>query len=110
MARDFLPPEHADSWGEFHARLEYEMERQRGGLAPLWSAVVGEDLDPGGTAASADEHHVGMLEALHAPATLRRMTAYAAWLRAFAPSFTKISTTAECKLSVLYMGAVQPST
>jgi hypothetical protein len=24
MGRQFLPPEEADSWGEFHARLEFE--------------------------------------------------------------------------------------
>ena len=24
MGREFLPPEEADSWGEFHARLEFE--------------------------------------------------------------------------------------
>jgi drug/metabolite transporter (DMT)-like permease len=41
MARESLPPEHADSWGEFHARLEDELARQRDVLAPLWSAVAG---------------------------------------------------------------------
>jgi hypothetical protein len=41
MGREFLPPEQADSWGEFHARLELELERQGGALAPLWSAVAG---------------------------------------------------------------------
>ena len=41
MAREFLPPEQADSWGEFNARLELELEGQRGVLAPLWSAVAG---------------------------------------------------------------------
>jgi hypothetical protein len=41
VAREFLPPEQADSWGEFNARLERELEGQRDVLAPLWSAVAG---------------------------------------------------------------------
>jgi len=41
MARDYLPPEQADSWGEFHARLEDELAGQRSALAPLWSALAG---------------------------------------------------------------------
>ena len=41
MARDFLPPEQADSWGEFNARLELELEGQRDLLTPLLSAVAG---------------------------------------------------------------------
>jgi drug/metabolite transporter (DMT)-like permease len=41
MGREFLPPEQADSWGEFNARLELELERQGDALTPLWSAVAG---------------------------------------------------------------------
>jgi hypothetical protein len=41
VAREFLPPEQAESWGEFNARLEVELEGQRGALAPLWSAGAG---------------------------------------------------------------------
>jgi peptidoglycan/LPS O-acetylase OafA/YrhL len=43
MAREFLPPEQADSWGEFNARLEHELELAGRGdaLAPLWWAVAG---------------------------------------------------------------------
>jgi hypothetical protein len=43
MARELLPPEQADSWGEFHARLELELERAGRGdaLAPLWWAIAG---------------------------------------------------------------------
>jgi hypothetical protein len=41
VAREILPPEQADSWGEFNARLERELEGQRDLLAPLWSAVAG---------------------------------------------------------------------
>jgi peptidoglycan/LPS O-acetylase OafA/YrhL len=41
VAREFLPPEQADSWGEFNARLERELERQRNVLTPLWSAGAG---------------------------------------------------------------------
>jgi hypothetical protein len=43
MGRELLLPEHADSWGEFHARLE--LERERDGrdrrLTPLWWSVAG---------------------------------------------------------------------
>ena len=28
MGRQFLPPEQADSWGEFHARLEVELDNR----------------------------------------------------------------------------------
>jgi len=41
MARQFLPPEQADSWGEFHARLELELESRGDLLVPLWWAVGG---------------------------------------------------------------------
>jgi hypothetical protein len=41
MRREFLPPEQADSWGEFHARLELELEGQADALAPLWWALSG---------------------------------------------------------------------
>jgi hypothetical protein len=41
MARDFLPPEQADSWGEFNARLEVELAGQQSALTPLWSVVSG---------------------------------------------------------------------
>ena len=41
MARDFLPPEEADSWGEFHARLADELAGQQNALAPLWSVLAG---------------------------------------------------------------------
>jgi hypothetical protein len=43
MDREFLPPEQADSWGEFHARLEHELEQTGRGdvLVPVWSAVAG---------------------------------------------------------------------
>ena len=46
MGRSAVPlprPEEADSWGEFHARLEMEMERASRGnpLTPLWWALGG---------------------------------------------------------------------
>ena len=41
MGRQFLPPEQADSWGEFHARLELELESRAGALVPLWWAAAG---------------------------------------------------------------------
>jgi hypothetical protein len=41
MGRDLPPPEQADSWGEFHARLELELEGQQGTLAWLWWALAG---------------------------------------------------------------------
>jgi len=41
MGREFLPPEDADSWGEFHARLEFEAASADGPLAPLWWSVAG---------------------------------------------------------------------
>ncbi len=41
MGRQYLPPEQADSWGEFHARLEFELENRGDPLAPLWLAVAG---------------------------------------------------------------------
>lgn len=36
MGREFLPPEEADSWGEFHARLESESADVGHPLMPLW--------------------------------------------------------------------------
>jgi peptidoglycan/LPS O-acetylase OafA/YrhL len=41
MGRQLLPPEQADSWGEFHARLELELESRGDRLVPLWRAVGG---------------------------------------------------------------------
>jgi hypothetical protein len=41
MGRQFLPPEQADSWGEFHARLELELESRGNPRAALWQAVAG---------------------------------------------------------------------
>ena len=41
MGREFLPPEQADSWGEFNARLERELEGQGDALVPLWWALAG---------------------------------------------------------------------
>ena len=41
MGRQFLPPEQADSWGEFHARLEVELDNRGDLLVPLWWALAG---------------------------------------------------------------------
>jgi len=41
MGRQLLPPEQADSWGEFHARLELELESRGDPLTPLWWAFAG---------------------------------------------------------------------
>jgi hypothetical protein len=41
MGRDFQPPEQADSWGEFHARLEWERTAVGSGWTGLWWAVAG---------------------------------------------------------------------
>jgi hypothetical protein len=43
MGREFLPPEEADCWSEYHARLELEAAGGRHGdrLRPLWGAVAG---------------------------------------------------------------------
>jgi hypothetical protein len=41
MGRDFQPPEQADSWGEFHARLEWERTAAGNGWTGLWWAVAG---------------------------------------------------------------------
>jgi hypothetical protein len=41
MGRDFQPPEQADSWGEFHARLEWERTAAGSGWTGLWWAVAG---------------------------------------------------------------------
>jgi len=40
MSREFLPPEEADSWGEFRARLEFELAEQGSWLTPLWGVVA----------------------------------------------------------------------
>jgi len=39
MGREFLRPEDADSWGEFHARLEYEQANTGSPLTLLWWLV-----------------------------------------------------------------------
>ena len=36
-----LPPEEADSWGEFHARLEREAAGHGRPLTPLWWSIAG---------------------------------------------------------------------
>jgi hypothetical protein len=36
MGRRVLPPEQADSWGEFHARLELEADAMGPWTTPLW--------------------------------------------------------------------------
>jgi hypothetical protein len=41
MGREFLPPEQADSWGEFHARLEFEAADPGHPLIPVWWIVGG---------------------------------------------------------------------
>jgi hypothetical protein len=43
MSRESLLPEQADSWGEFHARIERELESQDRGhrLTPLWWSLGG---------------------------------------------------------------------
>jgi hypothetical protein len=43
MGREFLLPEHADSWGEFNARLERELECRDHDhrLTPLWWSLGG---------------------------------------------------------------------
>src|ERR1700743_3289282 len=41
MGREILPPEQADSWGEFHARLEFEEAAPGSLLIPLCSAAAG---------------------------------------------------------------------
>ena len=41
VGREFLPPEEADSWGEYRARLEFEAANPPGSpLAPLWWIVA----------------------------------------------------------------------
>jgi hypothetical protein len=40
MGREFLPPEEAGSWGEFHARLEIEAAGAGSYLALLWWALA----------------------------------------------------------------------
>jgi peptidoglycan/LPS O-acetylase OafA/YrhL len=39
MGRELPPPEEADSWGEFHARLETEAASPGSPLTPLWWVV-----------------------------------------------------------------------
>ncbi|MGH3277743.1 MAG: hypothetical protein ACRDNW_01225 [Trebonia sp.] len=41
MGREFLPPEDAGSWGEFHARLELEQDGTGSRLTPLWWGGAG---------------------------------------------------------------------
>jgi hypothetical protein len=41
MGREFLPPEEADSWGEFHARLEFEAADPGPLLLPVWWTAGG---------------------------------------------------------------------
>ena len=41
MGREVLLPEQADSWGEFHARLEMELDSRDSLLIPLWWAMGG---------------------------------------------------------------------
>jgi hypothetical protein len=40
MGRELPPPEHADSWGEFHARIEQERAALGGPWSPLWRSVA----------------------------------------------------------------------
>jgi hypothetical protein len=40
MGRELLPPEDADSWGEFRARLEFELAAPGSWLTPLWGVVA----------------------------------------------------------------------
>ena len=40
MGRDLPPPELADSWGEFHARIEMERSAQENGRSACWRAVA----------------------------------------------------------------------
>jgi hypothetical protein len=43
MGRSAMPPrpEEADSWGEFHARLEAELAGRRSPWTPLWWVLAG---------------------------------------------------------------------
>jgi hypothetical protein len=41
MGRSVPPPEEADSWGEFHARLEFEAADPGSPLIPLWWIIAG---------------------------------------------------------------------
>jgi hypothetical protein len=40
MSRRALPPEQADSWGEFHARLEVESDAMGSWTTPLWWSLA----------------------------------------------------------------------
>jgi hypothetical protein len=40
MGREFFRPEDADSWGEFRARLEFELAEGGSWLTPLWGVVA----------------------------------------------------------------------
>jgi hypothetical protein len=41
MGREFLPPEQADSWGEYRARLEMENQARVNPWRPLWWGLDG---------------------------------------------------------------------
>ena len=41
MSREFQPPEQADSWGEFHARIERESTAAGSCPSGLWWGVAG---------------------------------------------------------------------
>jgi peptidoglycan/LPS O-acetylase OafA/YrhL len=40
MGRDLPPPGYADSWGEFHARMEQERAALSGRWSPLWRSAA----------------------------------------------------------------------
>jgi hypothetical protein len=40
MGRDLPPPEHADSWGEFHALIEQERAALSARWSPLWRSAA----------------------------------------------------------------------
>jgi hypothetical protein len=41
MGRSLLPPEDADSWGEYRARLEFERATAGSLWTPVWWAIAG---------------------------------------------------------------------
>ena len=59
MGREFQPPEQADSWGEFHARLEQEMTTSQSSWSGLWWSVAGLLFGVGliSCAYAVQEHH-----------------------------------------------------
>jgi hypothetical protein len=59
MGREFQPPEQADSWGEFHARLELEYAAAGNSSAGLWWALAGLLFGVGlvSSAYALSEHH-----------------------------------------------------